>query len=91
MGMQLEGEKKITVLVVQANLQFKWSLAYPNTAFVGVKVMKVGNTSLHLRTDMYQKGDENRGPACQVDMYYVFADMQTMRPIPIPSIWRSKL
>ncbi len=80
-----------TVVSAQVTAKYYFSLSYPQTARLGVKVMKLGKSSIQQRVALFEKGGEYKGAACIVDIVSVVVDRESMRPCAINEEMRGRL
>ncbi len=65
------------------------ALKYPDTVEAGLRVARLGNSSVRYEIGLFSKGDEAvKATAFVVD---VFVDSGTERPVPLPAAVREKL
>ena len=65
-------------MVVHVGTDFYASIAYPSVAEVGVRVAKLGKTSVHFEMAVFEKGKDGVCAVC--DFVQVFVDRATLRP-----------
>jgi acyl-CoA thioesterase FadM len=75
----------IATLIVKSTLSYNWPCRYPSTMKIGVKVAKLGNTSMELKVGIFQLGQTVEAPACEASLIYVFSDIKTLRPVKVPN------
>ncbi|MFT5115633.1 MAG: acyl-CoA thioester hydrolase [Parasphingorhabdus sp.] len=76
-------------LVVQSTCQYKGSFAYPQNIDAGLRVLKLGNSSVEYEVGMFSEDDE----VARVwgGFVHVFVERQSQKPIAIPIEMRSSL
>lgn len=75
--------------IAESNCRFLRSVAYPDVLEVGLRVGKLGNSSVRYELALFRKGDEQ--PAAEAWLVHVFVDRETDRPHPIPDAIRAAL
>jgi acyl-CoA thioester hydrolase len=76
-------------VVVETRCQFHRSLAFPDLVEAGVRVAKIGSSSVTYEIALFRKGDEE--PAATGHFVHVYVDRGTRRPTPIPPRVRAEL
>jgi len=76
-------------VVVETMCRFHRSLAFPDTIEAGVRVAKIGSSSVTYELALFRKGD--REPAATGHFVHVYVDRGTRRPAAIPSAVRAEL
>ena len=74
---------------VESQCQYLQPLAYPEALEVGLRVGKLGNSSVRYELAIF-KQDEDLAAAAGY-FVHVFVDRQTQRPVPIPESIRTAL
>lgn len=86
-GLDIHGGEQIAY-VVSSGCDYLEALAYPQKLTVGMKVDKLGNSSVRYGLALF--GEE--GPASALGfVVHVFVDRATGRPVPIPERLRAAL
>lgn len=76
-------------LVVDNQCQYFSPIAFPDQVKVGVKVIKLGNSSVQYLLGIFKNQDPN---ICALGKFtHVYVDRSTNRPVPIPAEIRSML
>ncbi|MEN0653841.1 MULTISPECIES: acyl-CoA thioesterase [Hyphobacterium] len=76
-------------LVVETGCQYFAALAYPETVEAGVRVARIGTSSVTYEIGLYS---ENSGSAAAEGRFtHVYVDRQTRRPVPLPAEMRAGL
>lgn len=79
----LDVEKSPVIgLVVETRCQYFNPIAFPETVRIGLRVGKLGRTSVHYEIGIF-RDDEKRASA-QGYLVHVYVDRATRRPIPLP-------
>ena len=76
-------------LCVESSCQFKQSLAFPETVDAGLRVAKLGTSSVRYEIGLF--GEGGGGPAATGWFVHVFVDRQTRTAVPIPPSLRTAL
>ena len=80
---------KIVGLVVDTGCSYFSSIAFPDTVHVGVRVAKLGNSSVRYELALY-RNDEER-PAAAGHFVHVYVERESNRSVPIPDAVRAVL
>ncbi len=76
-------------LVVETSCRFHKALSFPDVVDAGLRVVKLGNTSVRYEVGLFRRGDED--PAATGHFVHVWVDRATRRPTPVPEGVRSAL
>jgi acyl-CoA thioester hydrolase len=76
-------------IVVETLCRYHRSLAYPDEIDAGLRVGKLGNSSVRYEIGLFRAGDEL--PAATGHFVHVFVVRESQRPTPIPSGIRAAL
>ncbi|MFI5710208.1 acyl-CoA thioesterase [Kribbella sp. NPDC051620] len=76
-------------LCVESQCSFKQSLAFPETVDAGLRVAKLGNSSVTYEIGLFRAGSAD--PAATGRFVHVFVDRSNRRPVPIPAPIRTAL
>jgi acyl-CoA thioester hydrolase len=76
-------------LCVESQCTFKASLAFPDTVDAGLRVTKLGNSSVAYEIGLFRAGGDE--PAALGRFVHVFVDRDNRRPVPLPDELRSAL
>jgi acyl-CoA thioester hydrolase len=76
-------------LCVESQCTFKASLAFPDTVDAGLRVTKLGNSSVTYEIGLFRAGSD--APAALGRFVHVFVDRGNRRPVPLPDELRSAL
>ncbi|GAB7544685.1 acyl-CoA thioesterase [Cupriavidus sp. 8B] len=76
-------------LVVETSCSYFQSIAFPDTLQVGIRVSRVGTSSVRYEIAIFREGDER---ACAAGHFvHVYVDRETGRPVPVPQETRELL
>ncbi len=70
-------------LVVETHCSYFASLAFPQRIDAGLRVTRLGTTSVRYEVGIFGEGSET--PAAQGHFVHVYVDRETRRPIPLPA------
>lgn len=87
-GLDIHGGDVIG-LCVESQCTFKQSLAFPETVDAGLRVAKLGNSSVHYEIGLFRAGVEE--PAATGRFVHVFVDWENRRPAALPASLRAAL
>ncbi|MEU0090386.1 thioesterase family protein [Kribbella sp. NPDC006257] len=87
-GLDIHGGDVIG-LCVESQCTFKQSLAFPDSVDAGLRVSKLGNSSVHYEIGLFRAGSDD--PAATGRFVHVFVDRTDRRPTPIPAQLRTAL
>lgn len=76
-------------LVVETGCNYFAPLAYPETVEAGVRVARLGNSSVTYEIGLFRMGEDQ--PAAQGRFVHVYVDRDTRRPVPLPDGMRAAL
>lgn len=76
-------------LAVETFCQFKKPIAFPDVVEAGMRVGKLGNSSVRYEIGLFRQGDDDI--AATGYFVHVFVDRTTRRPTPIPDAMRTAL
>lgn len=88
-GLLQPGGSPVVGVVVETMCRFHRSLAFPDTIEAGVRVTKMGNSSVTYELALFRKGDPE--PAATGHFVHVYVDRGTRRPTAIPAAVRAEL
>lgn len=76
-------------LVVESGCRFHASVAFPDPLEVGLRVERIGTSSVQYAVALFKIGD----PEAAADgvFVHVYVDRQTRRPRPLDPLWRDTL
>jgi acyl-CoA thioester hydrolase len=73
---------RIIGLVVETHCSYFASLAFPDHIDAGLRVARLGNTSVRYEVGIFSQGSEQ--PAAQGYFVHVYVDRDTRRPVALP-------
>ena len=76
-------------IAVESQCRFHRSLEFPDVIDAGLRVGRLGNTSVRYEIGLFRRGDEP--PAATGHFVHVFVDRASRRPVPIPKEIREAL
>lgn len=86
-GLDIHGGETIGVCA-ESGCRFLDSVAFPETIKAGLRVARIGNSSVRYEVGLFREGGE---PLAAGYFVHVFVDRQDRRPRPIPENLRSSL
>lgn len=87
-GLDIHGGSVIG-LVVETGCNYFAALAYPETVEAGVRVARIGNSSVTYQIGLFRDGEDE--PAAQGHFVHVYVDRDTRRPVSLPDAMRQAL
>lgn len=76
-------------VVVETMCRFRASIAFPDVVDIGLRVTKIGNSSVRYEIGVFRRGDELA--AASGHFVHVYVDRETRRPVPVPDATRAAL
>jgi acyl-CoA thioester hydrolase len=76
-------------LAVESLCSFKKELTYPETIDAGLRVGRLGNSSVRYEIGLFRAGEDD--PAATGYFVHVYVDRATRRPVPLPEPLRHAL
>jgi acyl-CoA thioester hydrolase len=76
-------------IAVETHCQFHKSLEFPDLIEAGLRVGKLGNSSVRYEIGLFKQGVDD--PAATGHFVHVFVDRANMRPVPLPPATRAVL
>ena len=76
-------------LVIETHCNYFAALAFPQTVEAGIRVARLGNSSVRYEVGLYAPGEEFA--AAQGHFVHVYVDRQSRRPVPLPPPLRAAL
>jgi acyl-CoA thioester hydrolase len=76
-------------LVVETQCVYKQSLAFPESIEAGLRVGKLGSSSVRYEIGLFKLGEQQ--PAAEGYFVHVYVDRDTRRPTPLPDEFRQVL
>ncbi|MCC7105837.1 MAG: acyl-CoA thioesterase [Chloroflexi bacterium] len=80
---------QVVGLVVETSCVFKQSLVFPETVDVGVRVDRIGTTSVTYAIGIFRAGEST--PAAYGRFVHVYVERATQRSAPIPAAHRAAM
>ena len=74
---------KTVGLVVETRCTYFSELKFPNLVTAGLKLNKLGNSSVHYEIGLFSNSEEKT--AARISFIHVFVDVKTRKPKKIPS------
>jgi len=87
-GLDIHNAAAIGV-VVETSCRFHRSLAFPETIEAGLRVVRLGNTSVTYELALFRQGEDT--PAASGSFVHVWVDRVSQRPVPVPASVRAGL
>ena len=87
-GLDIE-RGQIIGLCVESHCEFKAALAFPETIEVGLRVGKLGKSSVRYELAIFRAGQDE--VTAEGHFVHVFVDRENRRPVPIPDPLRGAL
>ena len=87
-GLDIHGGGIIGI-AIESQCRFHRSLEFPDVIDAGLRVGRLGNTSVRYEIGLFRRGDEE--PAATGHFVHVFVDRASRRPVPIPAGIRAAL
>lgn len=82
-------EGAVIAYAAESQCQYLKPIAFPDVVEVGLRVGKLGNSSVRYELAIFKLGEAN--PAAEGYFVHVFVDRATQRPVPIPDPIRAAL
>lgn len=76
-------------MVVDTGCSYFSSIAFPDTVHAGLRVAKLGNTSVRYELALFR--NDEASPAAAGHFVHVYVDRISNRPVPVPSAVRQML
>ena len=76
-------------LVAETMCKFRKPLSFPDTVDAGLRVAKIGTSSVRYEIGLFRQGDDE--PAATGYFVHVWVDRATGRPVPVPASIRAAL
>jgi acyl-CoA thioester hydrolase len=76
-------------LVAETMCKFRKPLSFPDTVDAGLRVAKIGTSSVRYEIGLFRQGDDE--PAATGYFVHVWVDRATGRPVPVPPSIRAAL
>lgn len=88
-GLDIHGGAAIG-LCAESHCSYAAAVSFPETVQAGLRVAKLGNSSVRYEIGLY-RDDDLETPAATGWFVHVFVDRETRRPVPIPDSVRAAL
>jgi len=76
-------------LCVESHCEFKAALTFPESIEVGLRVGKLGKSSVRYELGIFRAGGPDDEVTAEGHFVHVFVDRETRRPVPIPDPLRA--
>ncbi len=86
--LDINGSPEVGV-VIETGCRFFASLAFPDRVDAGMRVTRLGNSSVRYEIGLFRAGDAQ--PAAEGHFVHVYVDRASRRPVPIPAATRAAL
>jgi acyl-CoA thioester hydrolase len=83
------GKDPVIGYVVETGCRFAKPLSFPETIDVGLRIVRLGTTSVTYEIGIFRYGDDE--PAATGHFVHVWVDRATVRPAPVPPRIRAAL
>jgi acyl-CoA thioester hydrolase len=80
---------KVIAFAAESQCRYLRALAFPDVIEIGLRVGKLGNSSVRYELAIFKKGENL--PAAAGYFIHVFVDRETQRPVPMPERIRAAL
>jgi acyl-CoA thioester hydrolase len=80
---------QVIAFAVESQCQYLRPLAFPGTIDIGLRVGKLGNSSVRYELAIFKQGEPSAAAAGY--FVHVFVDRKTQRPVPMPDQIRAAL
>ena len=87
-GLDIHHSPEIGV-VVETSCRYHRSLSFPDTIDAGLRVARIGNSSVAYEIALFRNGDDD--PAATGRFVHVWVERATQRPTPVPKPIRAAL
>jgi acyl-CoA thioester hydrolase len=88
-GLVVPGRTGCIGLVVETGCRYFAEMAYPDTVHAGLRVAKVGTSSVRFEIGLFRNDDDVA--AAEGHFVHVYVDAATRRPMPMPDPMRAAL
>ena len=89
-GLDIE-RGEVIGLCVESHCEFKAALSFPEPIEVGLRVGKLGTSSVRYELGIFREGGADEEVTAEGHFVHVFVDRRTRRPVPIPEPLRAAL
>jgi acyl-CoA thioester hydrolase len=80
---------RVIAVVAESRCRFMASVSYPGVLDVGLRIGKLGNSSVHYELAIFKQGEASASAVG--NFIHVFVDRETRRSTPIPPTMRAAL
>jgi len=87
-GLDIE-RGEVIGLCVESHCEFKAALTFPESIEVGLRVGKLGKSSVRYELGIFRAGGADDEVTAEGHFVHVFVDRETRRPVPIPDPLRA--
>jgi acyl-CoA thioester hydrolase len=87
-GLDIE-RGEVIGLCVESHCEFKAALTFPEPIEVGLRVGKLGKSSVRYELGIFRAGGSDDEVTAEGHFVHVFVDRETRRPVPIPDPLRA--
>lgn len=87
-GLDIRGGCEVG-LVVETMCKFHKSLSFPDVVDAGLRVARIGNSSVRYEIGLFRQGDDE--PAATGHFVHVWVNRASQRPVPVPQPIRAAL
>ena len=89
-GLDIE-RGEVIGLCVESHCEFKAALTFPEPIEVGLRVGKLGTSSVRYELGVFRAGGADEEVTAEGHFVHVFVDRETRRPVPIPDGLRAAM
>lgn len=82
-------ESPVIGLAIESHCTFMKSITYPEGVDAGLRVGRLGNSSVRYEIGLFREGDPE--PAATGYFVHVYVDRETRKPVPVPDDMRALL
>lgn len=76
-------------VVAQTSCQFVGSISFPDQLLVGIRIARLGNSSINYDLAIFRDTGETLELAATGTFVHVYVDEVTRKPVPIPAVIRT--
>ena len=78
-------------VVVETGCRYARSVSFPDLLEIGLRVAKIGNSSVRFELAVFRRGDPDVAPAAVAHFVQVYVDRASRKPVPVPPAFRAVL
>lgn len=78
-------------IVAETGCRFLRQISFPDSLQIGMRLEKLGNSSVVYQLAVFRDGDDDESPAAIGRFVHVYVDEQTRRPVAVPDVIRKAL